>query len=277
MEPCQVCGASDLMDYVVRADAHYVRCRSCGLIFNPDARQLADEAGRHYNGASYFRCYAARAGRKIAAARRRMDLIASYVRAGRLLDIGCGLGETLVAAREAGFEAEGLDVGAHPVAYCRSLGFPVHRASVTDTGLSDASFDVVTLWDVLEHVPRSSDALAEVSRILRPGGIVALVVPSGEYLKAHLLRSTYQNYRGLWAKTHFVYHNSRTLRRVLRDHGLDPLPMPVLWRGALRRSPARAAAEIITAVPRWVALELRAVLRLTRNLFVVARRRADGN
>jgi 2-polyprenyl-3-methyl-5-hydroxy-6-metoxy-1,4-benzoquinol methylase len=276
MEPCQVCGSLDLEDYVVRADAHYVRCRGCGLIVNADARRLAQEARERYDSATYFRGYAARLCRKIAAARRRIDLIASYVPGGRLLDVGCGLGETLVAAWEAGFEVEGLDIGAYPTAHCRGLGFTVHQASITNTGLPDASFDVITLWDIVEHVPSTHDVLAEVSRILKPGGIVAMLVPSGEYLKAHLLRNIYQNYREVWAKTHFVYHNSRTLRRVLREHGLQPLPLPVLWRGAFRRGPLCAACEIVAAVPRWAALELRSALRLTRNLFVIARRGVNG-
>jgi 2-polyprenyl-3-methyl-5-hydroxy-6-metoxy-1,4-benzoquinol methylase len=276
MEPCQVCGALNLADYVVRPDTHYVRCCACGLVFNANAEELLEAASRHYDDAEYFRFYSARFPRKVAGARRRLDLIQSYVSGGRLLDIGCGLGETLVAAREAGFDAEGLDLGAHPVKHCRGLGFVMHQASITDTGLPEASFDVITMWDVLEHIPRSADGLAEVARILRPGGIAAIVVPSGEYLKAHLLRNSYQNYRGLWARTHFVYHNSRTLRRVVREHGLEPMPMPVLWCGALRRGPAAAAGELAAALPRWLATELRTRLRLTRNIFMVARKPENG-
>lgn len=277
MEPCQVCGALDLVNYVVREDTRYLQCSKCGLIFNADAERLSACAGQNYDDAEYFRFYAARYPRKVAAARRRLDLIRSYVPGGRLLDIGCGLGETLMAAREAGFDAEGLDVGAHPIEHCRGLDFVMHQASITATGLPDESFDVVTMWDVLEHIPRSADGLAEVARILRPGGVAAVMVPSGEYLKAHLLRNTYQNYRGLWAKTHFVYHNSHTLRRTLRDRGLEPQRLAVLWRGALYHGGGAAAVELATALPRWLAMEVRAGLRLTRNLLVVARRCAHGS
>ena len=210
--------------------------------------------------------------RKVRAATRRLDAVATYAPAGRLLDIGCGMGDTLVAARQMGYQAEGLDIGAFPVEHCAGLGFQVHRASITDTGLPDASFDVATLWDVIEHIPRSADGLREVSRILKPGGVAAIIAPSGAYLKAHLLRNTYKGYGGLWAKTHFVYHNPATLARTLRAVGLEPLPLPVLHRGAIARGVAPAIGELISALPRTAGERLRGAVRLNRNLFVLARK-----
>jgi 2-polyprenyl-3-methyl-5-hydroxy-6-metoxy-1,4-benzoquinol methylase len=271
-EPCQVCGGGDIEDYVRREDGYYVRCRACGLVWNPEAGRLLAEAGGHYDGAEYFGGYAQRFERKLRAARRRLDLVAGYVARGRLLDIGCGMGDTLVAAREAGYEAVGLDIGAYPVQHCAGLGFEVHQASITETGLPDESFDVVTMWDVLEHIPRSAEGLREVRRVLRAGGVAAIIAPNGAYLKAHLLRRSYKSYGGLWAKTHFVYHTSATLTRLLRDCDLEPLRAPVLRAGVLQRGTGQAAAELLLALPRRLALQLRSACRMDRNVFVVARR-----
>jgi len=271
-EPCQVCGSTTLEDYVQHDEGHYLRCPSCGLICNARAEELMSQAGARYDAGEYFAGYQQRLPKKLRAARRRLDLIRSFVPDGRLLDIGCGVGDCLLAAGEAGFDAEGLDVGDYAVQHCRDLGFKVHQASITQTGLPDRSFDVVTMWDVLEHIPRTADGLVEVARVLRPGGIAVIVTPTGEYIKAHLFRQTYQNYRAGWALTHFVYHNRRTLRRVLRDCGFEPQRLPAIHSGAFRRGWAAGAAEVLVAPMRAALGAMRSGCRLNRNLLAVARK-----
>ncbi|NSW55052.1 MAG: class I SAM-dependent methyltransferase [Armatimonadetes bacterium] len=257
--PCQVCGSTDIRDYVKHEEGHYLRCAGCGLVVNADADELAARSVEHYDDEAYFQNYQLRTARKTRSAARRIRIIRRYVPSGRLLDIGCGVGETLIAARDAGFEPVGLDVGKYPVEHCRGLGFEVHRASITRTGLPDDSFDVVTMWDVIEHIPRTSEGLREVRRILKPGGLAAIITPSCEYLRAHLWRQTYRGYRGNWAKTHLVYHHSRTLDRVLRECGLVPVP---------------GAALYATTLPGFLFESARSALRLTKNLFVLARKEA---
>ena len=107
---CQICGSRDQQTYVERAPVRYVRCRQCGLITNADAEALLAEAEEHYAEETYFGVYSRRFGQKLRSARRRIDLLRSYQPTGRLLDIGCGLGDTLIAAREAGYDASGLDI-----------------------------------------------------------------------------------------------------------------------------------------------------------------------
>lgn len=257
--PCQICGSTDIRDYVKHEEGHYLRCAGCGLIVNADADELMARSVEHYDDEAYFQNYEGRAGRKVRSAARRIRLIRGWVPSGRLLDIGCGVGETLIAARDAGFDPIGLDIGEYSVEHCRGLGFEVHRASITRTGLPDNSFDVVTMWDVIEHIPRTSEGLREVWRILKPGGLAVVMTPSGEYLRAHYWRQTYRGYRKKRAKTHLVYHNSRTLDRVLRECGFVPLPPALPHLGAL---------------PRYLFGRLRSALRLNRNLFVLARKEA---
>ena len=271
---CQACGSSSIHDYVAHDEGHYLRCSGCGLVFNADAQRLMGESGEHYDDAEYFAKYRSRFPRKLRKARQQIHLLQGYAPTGRLLDIGCGIGETLIAAREAGFEAVGLDVGEYPVQHCRELGFEVHRASITDTGLPSDSFDVVTMWDVIEHIPRTADGLTEVARILKPGGIAVMVTPSAQYLKAHLARRVHRHFRGLWAKTHFVYHSPGSLGRVCRESGLTPLRTPVMRRGAMMQGGLSAAGELIVAPFRRVVWLVGSATRMSRNLYLIARK--DG-
>jgi SAM-dependent methyltransferase len=97
----------------------------------------------------------------------------------RLLDAGCGTGYNLVALGRDG-RAVGVDLSPKALAYCRERGVRALRGSVLQLPFADASFDVVTSFDVLYHAWVSDDraAVAEMVRVLRPGGVALVRVPA---------------------------------------------------------------------------------------------------
>jgi len=128
----------------------------------------------------------------------------------------------------------------------------------------------VTASNVLEHIPHTEDGLLEVRRILRPGGIFAFIIPSGAYLKAHLLRGSHRNYHGLRARIHYTYHNPRTIQRLLRRTGFQPLRYPWLVTRRLG-NPLGALGELAIFLPRLLGRQLRYACRMEKELFVIAR------
>ena len=185
---------------------------------------------------------------------------------GRLLDIGSGRGELLKAAREAGWEAVGADPSSAFARYAaRYSGAEVREEPVERCDFPAASFDVVILAAVLEHLYNPDETMREIARILRPGGALFVDVPNeqGLYFRGANL---YQRLRGRdWvvhlAPTFEPFHvfgfSSRSLRALLAKHGLKPVD----WRvyGGEAMVPARAgvvgslervAARAVTAVSR---------------------------
>jgi SAM-dependent methyltransferase len=107
---------------------------------------------------------------------------------GNLLDVGCATGIFLDGMRRLGWQVAGVEPSASAVAYARSrFGLDIFEGRLEDAGYPDASFDVVTLWDVLEHVHEPRVVLAEIGRILRPGGLLVLSLPNPDSLEARLL------------------------------------------------------------------------------------------
>ncbi len=106
----------------------------------------------------------------------------------RLLDLGCGFGSFVLAARQAGFEAQGLDMGDFQVKFARQrLAIEAPEADpeavylhgdAQHTGLPAESYDVITAWNLLEHVPDCRQLLREAHRLLRPGGILIGIAPN---------------------------------------------------------------------------------------------------
>jgi SAM-dependent methyltransferase len=90
----------------------------------------------------------------------------------KLLDIGCGFGAFLSFANQAGFDVTGVEIDKKIAQAARENGFVVYDDFLENLALPDNSFDVITLWDVIEHVPDPVSLLTECHRLLRPGGVL---------------------------------------------------------------------------------------------------------
>lgn len=194
--------------------------------------------------------------------------------ASRVLDVGCGSGEFPAMAAAAGYAAVGLDVSEPSIRAARELhpGVEYRLGDADDLAASEpASFDVVTLWDVIEHVMRPHDLIAACAALLRPGGIVALGTPNGDSLYDRTADVSYRLVPPLgklmlqqrYSEWHLQIWTVRTLGRLLRDHGLEVVrarkhreltatPSLYLRQAGFKRLAARASgadALIEAAVP----------------------------
>lgn len=91
-----------------------------------------------------------------------------------ILDIGCSNGSSLLINKKLGLKAVGVDPSEKAVQNGRERGFEIHLGFLNDVGFADNSFDVITLYEVIEHVDTPIALLKECHRILRPNGIVLI-------------------------------------------------------------------------------------------------------
>jgi SAM-dependent methyltransferase len=95
----------------------------------------------------------------------------------RLLDVGCGVGTFMDVARRRGLAVTGIDVADAPARFARSRGLDARTGPLAAQSFEPGSFDVVTLWDVIEHVDDPLALLRDIRRVLRPGGTLVLETP----------------------------------------------------------------------------------------------------
>ena len=170
---------------------------------------------------------------------------------GRLLDIGCGNGDLLQQARPF-FDCEGVEPSAKAAAVTRGRGFRVREGQFEDLRFPAASYDVVTMNAVLEHVVDPVDVLEKVNHLLRPDGVVAVKVPK---LWGPSHRRHGREWNGFRVGYHTVMFTGKTLGAVFHATGFQTLVWPrrdrplddilLLWgvkrRGVLGVSRAEAA------------------------------------
>ena len=134
----------------------------------------------------------------------------------RLLDIGCGSGAFVKWALALGYQAEGLEFDEPAVASATTAGLPVRLGALPETGLADASYAVVTLSQVIEHLHDPKAALAEIFRLLMPGGVFWLATPN---MDAPGHQRFGPDWRGLEPPRHLVLMSPAGLAGALEAAG----------------------------------------------------------
>jgi SAM-dependent methyltransferase len=150
-------------------------------------------------------------------------------RSGRLLDIGCGLGLFVrYVANHPGWQAVGCETSRVAVDYAaRKLGLNnVFLGRVEDAGFEPASFDIITLWDVIEHVPDPDPLLAYIARLLKPDGLLFIHTPNAPVILARaklvrLFRPERPGDHFVESRDHVNIYAMPTLSRVLRRNGFN--------------------------------------------------------
>ena len=146
----------------------------------------------------------------------------------RMLEIGCGLGNFLIEAREAGFDVHGIDVSANAVVAANAaLGEERARAGrLEEAGFAAAGFDVVVLADVIEHVRDPKAFMVHVRGLVKPGGVVFVATPSLDSLSARLMGRHWVEFK----LEHLFYFNRRTVARLLGDCGFECVTLRPGWK-----------------------------------------------
>jgi 2-polyprenyl-3-methyl-5-hydroxy-6-metoxy-1,4-benzoquinol methylase len=140
----------------------------------------------------------------------------------RILDFGAGRGELCRVALELGLRPTGIERDAHARAYAtRDAAFPVF-ASVEDLVRqdSDARFDTIILWQVIEHLREPWRELASLRGLLAEGGRLVVATPNARSLKARLQGASWDN---VVNPTHLYYFTPAALKRTLEAAGFDPI------------------------------------------------------
>lgn len=122
---------------------------------------------------------------------------------GKILDIGAGTGDFLLAAKKRGWEVYGIEP--NPAAKDLAAAKGIYLEEKVEK-LSDHSFDVITLWHVLEHVPNLEHQIKELKRLLKEDGLLVIAVPNYKSYDA----KHYQEYWAAYDVPRHLYHFSRT-------------------------------------------------------------------
>jgi len=228
---CSLCGSEGRDDVFREEPFHVVRCQDCGLVYvtprlKPEVLPQVYDEGYWTSEGPKNRGYADYRSQEqlyLKTFRKRFDIIDRYMpEPGRLLDIGCAAGFFLEVARERGWELEGVELSAEIATHAiEHYGFDqIHVGTLETAPYERGSFDLVTMWDVVEHVPDPRTFFEAARAYLRPDGLLILETQNVGSAFAKRMGPKWQHYKHL---EHLYHFDSETIERLLDETGFEIL------------------------------------------------------
>lgn len=193
-----------------------VKCQDCGLIYvNP---RPPDWLVKKEYSQKKEKTYIEDAVARTTSFRHSLKLIKNYQKSGMLLDVGCAAGFFLKVAQEQGFEVFGVEPNRWLAAWGRkNLSLDISPRPFEETNFPQEFFDVVTFWDVLEHLVDPFSALQKTNKILKKEGIVLINYPDINSLPAKVFGKRW------WfvVSGHLFYFTPETISKMLAKAGFE--------------------------------------------------------
>jgi len=269
---CYLCGSDDAKVLVEDPPFRVLRCRRCGLGYTSpriDGSRIHEIYGDAYWNSDSAKDYGYTSYEEDHRGyqrtfEKRAALVQRFLPAGRVLEVGCAAGFFLDVMQQRGYEVHGLEISADIARSARHrLGTEsVHAAHLADAPFPAGRFDMVVMWDVVEHMADPVRELAHCHRLLRPDGLLVLQTQNLDSLARRALGARWHHFKQL---EHIYHFNDATIRELLRRSGF----------GVLKTTARRAGkyvsfdfiAERSARLGRWAAV-LASPLRLLGRRFL---------
>lgn len=219
-------------EFLTKEDFHICECLNCGLLYTMP-RPDKDKIGAYYKSEAYYSHQENKKGFipkvyervKSINLKHKYRLATNGMQPGKLLDIGCGVGDFLHTAEMHGWECIGVEPSedAKAIAQKRMKGKIIVSEELE--GFPDGAFDVITMWHVLEHVDDLKWQVAQLQRLVKPSGRVVIAVPNYKSYDGHFYKEHWAAYD---VPRHLNHFNRITLSKIFKTSGLELVKMDKL-------------------------------------------------
>lgn len=220
--PCPICAGGQSKKLYVIQGFHVVRCKTCRMTFvNPRIRneQIFDVYRHEYfhRNQDGYNGYESIVDLRIQTFEKwYRDIIPYCIHKGPALDIGCAAGYFLDILRSNHWQTEGVELDHRMYELLIQKGYVISNDPL-EYFTSSHQYDLITMFDVIEHLPELQKDLAKISSLLSTQGILALSTPNIDSWQHQIFRSRWFQFKPV---EHLYYFSPETLKRLAEDHGL---------------------------------------------------------
>ncbi|MCG3164353.1 MAG: Ubiquinone biosynthesis O-methyltransferase [Bacteroidia bacterium] len=225
---CNSCGSSEYKLFYSEGGHDLVKCKNCSLVYLK-TQPTEDELKEIYSFKKGYHNQFADNQELIEDYERRgkakLEIVKKHIKSGNVLDVGCSAGFFLKAAKDEGFNTFGVELSPDTAKIARErYGLNVVTSTLENAGFENDFFDLVTFFDVLEHVPDPTAILKEANRITKKNGLVIVGLPNVDGLFPRISLFLYP-ITGYWwhheMPIHLFQFTKRTLNKILAKTGYE--------------------------------------------------------
>jgi len=221
---CGICKSDNASILYRKKDYSIAHCHSCGVRFT--VPQPAYTELRQLYSKAYYRPW--NLEQEAAVKKIKMETFEKRLREiqvwegsgchGRILDVGCATGFFLEKAQSLGFEPYGIELSEFSFEKARSkFGDSIFYGTIEESPFENNFFDVITMFDLLEHVKDPVETLRRCRAILKPQGIIVAVLPDVSSITAKLMGKNWTHHK----KEHLYYFSKKTIAELLRQESYE--------------------------------------------------------
>ena len=213
---CLICSSTSLKPLEAYKACHLCKCIKCGFVFSqkiPSEGELI----KHYEGYGrndYLSPITIKRYHEL------LDKLEKFRKTNRILDVGCGIGYFLEVAKERGWEVYGTEYTDRAIEICEEKGITMKQGKLDPTDFEPESFDVITSFEVLEHINNPIEENLNFYKLLRKGGLVYLTTPNFNSLLRYRLK---ERYDVITYPEHLSYYTPKTLNKLYTNCGFKKL------------------------------------------------------
>ena len=211
---CTICNSSELTIMSDYKKAHLCQCNNCGFIFSKEipTKETLDNHYRNYGINQYLSPLTIKRYNQL------LDKFEPYRKTNKILDIGCGIGYFLEEAKKRNWEVYGTEYSEESAKICETKGIKTHKGSLDSKTYRPEMFDIITSFEVIEHINNPQQELQQFHTIVRKGGLVYVTTPNFNSLLRYRLKSSYNV---ITYPEHLSYYTPKTLTKVFIASGFS--------------------------------------------------------
>lgn len=213
---CILCYSHSLQTIKGYEQHYLVKCKSCKFVFCepiPSTEEL-EEHYKSYGRNDYLSPITIKRYHEI------LDSFEPYRKTNKLIDVGCGVGYFLEAAKERGWEVYGTEFTDKAIHICSGKGIKMKKGILDSKNYMPEEFDIITSFEVIEHINNPIHELNSFHKLLRKGGLVYVTTPNFNSILRYRLKSAYSN---ICYPEHLSYYTPKTLKKVFTHTGFKTI------------------------------------------------------
>ena len=207
---CLICKSDNLIRLNGYEDPMLVKCKTCAFVFLeriPTSAELEERYGYGYGMTGNFI-----SDLTIQRYNELLDYFEQFRDTNRILDIGCGMGFFLETAKKRGWDVYGTEHADLAIACCKEKDINIHPGELDIDNYEKEGFDIVTSFEVIEHINNPIEEVTQIGQMLRTGGIFYFTTPNFNALNRLLLK---RNWDVIRFPDHLSYYTKRTMNNLM--------------------------------------------------------------